>query len=59
MLYIAYITDGKPILNTLLGLLIQRAGQWDDLWFIACFFIVDVIYFSILRVIRSTILRLM
>lgn len=38
-----------PLHDRLLGLLIQTPGKWDDLWFLACLFTMEIIYFPISR----------
>lgn len=50
---LAYIAEGKPVLDRLCGLLLQRAGMWDDLWFVACLFTMELIYYFISIVISS------
>lgn len=55
---LANIADGKPIWERLCGLILQRAGQWDDLWFVSCLFTVEVIYYMLSSLTHKPILRL-
>ena len=53
----AYVAEGKPILDRLVGLVIQRVGMWDDLWFVACLFTMEIIYYFVSVVIRCSICK--
>ena len=56
---LATVADGKPLLDRLCGLIIQRSGQWDDLWFVACLFTVEILYYGIASIFRSSVLRVL
>lgn len=49
-------TDFKDYIS---GLLIQFPGRWDDLWFVACLFIMEVVFYFVLRVVSSNLYRLL
>lgn len=50
---IAYIVDGDNIVDRLQGLLIQRTGWNDDLWFVACLFTTEIIFYFILMISKT------
>lgn len=55
---LAHIADGKPIGERLCGLLMQRAGQWDDLWFVACLFTVEILFYIVSCLTHNSLFRL-
>lgn len=42
---IAYIAESKPLLDRLIGLIVQMPGAWDDLWFVACLFTMELLFY--------------
>ena len=54
---LAYMADGKPMWDRLCGLVMQRAGQWDDLWFVACLFTLEILYYCVSKMTKSLAVR--
>lgn len=54
---LAYTADGKPIWERLCGVAFQRAGQWDDLWFVACLFTLEILYYGVVKIAKGLIAR--
>ena len=44
---LAYWAENKPLGERLEGLLVQRPGEWDDLWFVACLFTMEIMFYGI------------
>ena len=42
---IAYIAESKPLFDRLVGLAVQMPGAWDDLWFVACLFTMELVFY--------------
>ena len=51
---LATVAEGKTLLDRLWGLVIQRSGQWDDLWFVACLFTMEILFYVIVMVGKSS-----
>ena len=50
---LACIVKGDPFFLRMLSILRQKPGAWDDLWFIACLFVMEIIFYFILRITSS------
>lgn len=46
------------IIDRLVGILIQIPGKWDDLWFLACLFTMELIFYLILTLWKNSLMRL-
>ncbi len=44
-----YKCDGN-FFERVIGLLVQIPGKWDELWFLACLFVMELVYFTIARI---------
>lgn len=55
---LSYCIKGGTLFSRLVGICIQRPGLWDDLWFVACLFIAELIFYVIWRFIPSLFSRL-
>lgn len=55
---LATVAEGKPLLDRLSGLITQRSGQWDDMWFVACLFTVEMLYYGVGTVVKTSTLRM-
>lgn len=45
---------GGSLLPRLLGIAMQRPGAWDDLWFVACLFVMELIFCVVARFVPSS-----
>lgn len=51
--FIVYLYPGVDIKERLLGIMVQIPGLWDDLWFVACLFTMELIFYPFLRYVHS------
>lgn len=50
---LAYLADGDPLIVRFQGLLLSRAGYNDDLWYIACLFVIEMLFYWIARKVKN------
>lgn len=55
--FFSWVVKGTNIGDYILGLVMQVPGQWDDLWFVACLFIMEIIFYLIVKAISSNLYR--
>lgn len=55
---LATVVEGKPLVTRLCGLITQRSGEWDDLWFVACLLTMELLYYIIATIFKSANLRM-
>lgn len=41
------------IYDRIIGIILQIPGKWDDLWFVACLFTMELIYYIVIKIGRS------
>ncbi len=46
---LSYIIKGGPFFLRVAGVFMQRPGEWDDLWFVACLFTMELIFYLVIR----------
>lgn len=56
---VSYLMKGGSLLWRIEGLLVQRPGQWDDLWFVACLFTMEIMFYFIQKLTISLIVQCM
>lgn len=47
---LSFVMKGGSLLWRIEGLLLQQPGVWDDLWFIACLFTMEVLFYGVLKI---------
>lgn len=52
---LTYIYPGTILKDRLIGIICQFPGRWDDLWFVACLFTMSLIFYPIVRYIKSNV----
>lgn len=52
-LFISCLFKEVAISDRIIGIFLQIPGKWDDLWFVACLFTMELIYYIVLKVGRS------
>lgn len=55
--FFSWLVKGTNIWDYVSGLVLQIPGRWDDLWFVACLFIMELLFYFILKVIPSNLYR--
>lgn len=56
---LSYYIKGGTLFPRLASICIQRPGMWDDLWFVACLFIAELLFYAIWRLLPSLLGRLL
>lgn len=56
---LTYIYPGTMLKDRILGILTQIPGKWDDLWFVACLYSMELIFYPIIKYIDSNVVRTM
>lgn len=51
---LAHIVDGDEISDRVFGILVQKTGMLDDMWFVACLFTMEIIFYIVQHVSKST-----
>ena len=54
---LTYIYPGTILKDRLIGILTQIPGKWDDLWFVACLFTMSILFYPIVKYVKSNVLR--
>ncbi len=54
---LSYYAKGGSFFSRIIGLVVQKPGEWDFLWFVACLFITELIFYPIARFVSSSIIK--
>lgn len=46
---LTFMVNGGAFYGRCLGLVLQISGRWDDLWFVACLFTMEMIFYIVLK----------
>lgn len=53
----SWLAKGTNVWDYISGLVMQIPGRWDDLWFVACLFIMEVIFYFVVKAAPSNLCR--
>lgn len=42
------------VVDRIKGIFFQIPGQWDDMWFVACLFVMEIMYYPVARFVKGT-----
>lgn len=48
---LSYYVKGGEFLSRIRDLVFQRPGSWDDLWFVACLYVSEIIFYFVVRMV--------